>query len=238
MNRHSQNLKLLFVIRSCLVTIMLFPFLFFFSCSEMKFGLYLESHKFPPWQNEYIQYNQLKYFLKDTQLSKGWSTEAEYYFMETLVTREFIKIQHFVQLKVNQIHTLIQQQDRDILRKADDLVHFIQLNSVGFQKILKKHDKWTGISQAQRCQAICQQLQVYAEQLNQMKQPFSQTWINKKYWIHPDHLAEVESILLFHLPSGDNQIVQSIYFDNCNNFQYYTDMIEKKDPADIIRARW
>lgn len=206
----------------------------------MKFGQYLESHKFPPWQNEYVQYNQLKYFLKDTQLSKGWTSEDERYFIETLVAREYNKVQHFIQLKINQIHALIQNQDRDILRKVDDLVHFIQLNSVGFQKILKKHDKWTGISQEQRYHTMYQQLNVYIDQLNQMKQPFSQTWITKKYWIHPDNLTEVEAILLFHLPTitGGNKIVQSIYFDNLDNFHLYTDLLERKDPADIVRARW
>lgn len=206
----------------------------------MKFGQYLIQHQFQPWQNEYLNYNNLKHFLKERQQSlMGWTQQDEVYFSENLIVTELDKVNGFIYLKIKQVGIDAQ--------KVQDLIDYINLNDVGFYKILKKHDKWTGIDllTSIRFQGIHQQFQSFITQLSQLnitssskvQEELGRT-TTTKYWVHLDNLTEVQAILLFHLPATSTNIINAVYFDHPTSFTLYSELLERHEQAEIIRARW
>lgn len=213
----------------------------------MKFGLYLEENKFPPWKNEYIQYNGLKCFLKERQLQQndGWTQEDETYFAETLIVNELDKVNGFIYMKTKQVGS--------DPKRISDLIKFIQINDIGFYKILKKHDKWTGISllNSIRFRDIHHQFQSMMDRLQQQinfllrkestkelveEEPVTTT--TTKFWVHSDNLTEVQAILMFHLPPISQTLINTVYFDDPQQFTLYSNLLERNQKAEIIRARW
>ncbi|GAA5808419.1 hypothetical protein MFLAVUS_001810 [Mucor flavus] len=210
----------------------------------MKFGQHLHQNQFSPWKNEYINYDQLKHFLKERQLcASGWTGADEHYFSKTLLVTELDKVNGF-------IHQKMKQAGADD-RKVADLIQFININDIGFYKILKKHDKWTGFSLLVRYDDIHLQFQSLIQQLDSIKRKESLkelvhntdsnsklvTTTTTKYWVHVDNLAEVQAILLFHLPAFSD-IINTVYFDNATSFILYSDLLERNEEAELIRARW
>ncbi|PHZ14730.1 uncharacterized protein RHIMIDRAFT_276042 [Rhizopus microsporus ATCC 52813] len=107
----------------------------------MKFGLHLSQHIYLPWKHQYINYDELKYFLKDRQLTGGgWTFEDEIYFNKQLIDKQFEKVNCFIETKINHLS----------LEEVRPLLDFIHLNTIGFKKILKKHDKWTEFTLAHK----------------------------------------------------------------------------------------
>lgn len=195
----------------------------------MKFGQHLLDNQFQPWKNEYIQYNYLKQYLKSAQLSAtGWTNNDEKYFTD-LIDKEFYKVKQFIVFKINQIAEDMKPE------RANDLIKFVQINTTGFQKIIKKHDKWTDTCLDQQLADIVKQLDEFIVQLS-LQQHWTTT---RKYWVHPDNLTQVEAILLFNLPmKQDNEMTNTIYFDDSNKFSSYSDLLEQNDLAKVMRARW
>lgn len=218
----------------------------------MKFGQYLEQHKFPPWKNEYIQYNQLKYFLKEQQFQpNGWTTQDESYFSDKLLINELNKVNGFIHLKTKQIRSIMQQEsEQDIRQKINDLIDFIQMNSIGFQKILKKHDKhtYTNLQSSVRFRDIPVQFDSHITNLNEILYSYpkiieiskapAEKVTTTKYWVHPDNLTEVQALLLFYMPVINNNVSSTIYFDNPNQFPLYSNVLERNESAETIRAKW
>ncbi|KAL9544654.1 hypothetical protein MBANPS3_007505 [Mucor bainieri] len=226
----------------------------------MKFGQYLEQHAFPPWRNEYIQYNQLKYFLKEQQQynpNGGWTVQNETYFAEKLMIDELNKVNGFIYLKTKQIRSIMQQEsEQEIRQKITDLIQFVRLNATGFQKILKKHDKHThfNLQSSIRFRDVSSQFSAHEANLNEIlysypaiteiasapaspPQPALEKVITTKYWVHPDNVTEVQALLLFYLPSHDNTS-STVYFDNPRQFPLYSNVLERNESAETIRAKW
>lgn len=218
----------------------------------MKFGQYLEQHEFLPWKNEYIQYNELKYFLKEQQFQpNGWTIQDESYFSDKLLIDELNKVNGFIHLKIKQIRSIMQHEsEQDIRQKVNDLIDFIQINSIGFQKILKKHDKHTctDLQSSIRFRDIPVQFDSHVTNLNEILYSYpkiieiTKTPIKKvtttKYWVHPDNLTEVQALLLFYMPIIDNNVSSTIYFDNPNQFPLYSNVLERNESAETIQAKW
>lgn len=113
----------------------------------------------------------------------------------------------------------------EILFDVNDLCKFTRINYVAFQKILKKHDKWTGkhtrhdmLGLFQKYELDNQRFDVVIVRISSLHDACrlrgSQRTGNSssgddqntferattKYWIHPDNITEVKAIILFHLP--------------------------------------
>ncbi|KAI9269155.1 VTC domain-containing protein [Phascolomyces articulosus] len=219
----------------------------------MKYGLELQENIFPPWRLSYVAYDVLKQELKSRQLDHGWTQQDENDFIH-LLDNELTKVYDFINAKLSEIdarilycertiHTLhnnpTMQTDAsygimdealtEILFDVNDLSKFTRVNFVAIQKILKKHDRWTGLDLKQ---AFVQKLRdkpldnqrfdvaiVYISALhdlcrnrgNKGSNP-NKTGINAdgdqnaferataKYWIHPDNITEVKAIIMLHLP--------------------------------------
>jgi SPX domain protein involved in polyphosphate accumulation/uncharacterized membrane protein YidH (DUF202 family) len=70
-----------------------------------------------------------------------------------------------------------------------------------------------------------------------------------KFWIHPDNLLEVKTVILRRLPAlvyskqsardldGQDQALTSLYFDN-SRFELYTKKVESEVEAASLRLRW
>jgi SPX domain protein involved in polyphosphate accumulation len=68
-----------------------------------------------------------------------------------------------------------------------------------------------------------------------------------KYWIHPDNVTEVKSIIMLHLPifvfnqgkrfEPSDSAVSSVYLDN-ENFDLYTGNLQRDDSSQGVRFRW
>ncbi|KAK3192418.1 Phosphate metabolism transcription protein [Lecanicillium sp. MT-2017a] len=71
-----------------------------------------------------------------------------------------------------------------------------------------------------------------------------------KFWVHPDNLLEVKTLILRHLPSlvysrqaakeldgTDSPAVTSLYLDN-KKFELYSEKVDRQSAAESLRLRW
>ncbi|KAH8550667.1 VTC domain-containing protein [Umbelopsis sp. PMI_123] len=209
----------------------------------MKFGEELKDNIFPPWRLEYLAYDTIKYDLKARQMDHSWNTEDEAHFLRTLEF-ELTKVDDFVSRKLREIDSRISYCERilnnaqapsifdamddtvtEILFDVNDLTKFTRYNYLGFQKLLKKHDKYTGGNMRQqfvpkfqakpldkqrfdivivRISALHDLCQLKGEaRTGNAAAGGDQIAFERataKYWIHPDNITEVKAIILFHLP--------------------------------------
>lgn len=215
----------------------------------MKYGLELQENIFPPWRLSYVAYDILKQELKTRQLDHGWTNRDESDFVH-LLDNELSKVYDFVNAKLAEIDARILYCERtiqtlqknpgmnsdqnysimdealtDILFDVNDLSKFTRVNFTAIQKILKKHDRWTGldlkktyVSKLREKPLDKQRFDVaivYISALhdicrNRGKQSPGNSAsggdqnaferATAKYWIHPDNITEVKAIIMLHLP--------------------------------------
>ncbi|CAO3597934.1 unnamed protein product [Absidia cylindrospora] len=160
----------------------------------------------------------------------------------------------------------------EVLFDVNNLAKFTRLNYIGFQKIIKKHDKWTHMNLQQgfvpqlRSKPLDKQrfdvAIVFISSLHDICQLKGQPRTGNaaaggdqsaferataKYWIHPDNITEVKSIIMLHLPvlifndnkpfEQDDAAISSVYFDN-PDFDLYTGRLQRDEGAEAIRFRW
>ncbi|KAI7904518.1 VTC domain-containing protein [Cokeromyces recurvatus] len=215
----------------------------------MKYGLELQDNIFPPWRLSYVAYDILKQELKTRQLDHGWTQKDESDFVH-LLDNELSKVYDFINAKLAEIDARILYCERtiqtlqknptmnsdanysimdealtDILFDVNDLSKFTRINFTAIQKILKKHDRWTGLDLKQTYVAKLREKPldkqrfdvaiVYISALhdicrNRGKQSPGNNSAGgdqnaferatAKYWIHPDNITEVKAIIMLHLP--------------------------------------
>ncbi|KAI9028952.1 VTC domain-containing protein [Phycomyces nitens] len=160
----------------------------------------------------------------------------------------------------------------ETLFDLNDLAKFIRLNYNGFRKIIKKHDRWAPIKlengfvpQLRAKPLDTQQLDVPIVYISNLKDICNRRGkprtgntaaggdqldferATSKYWIHPDNINEVKSIIMLHLPvlifdsektfEPEDSAISSIYFDS-PEFDLYTGRLQRDDGAEAIRLRW
>lgn len=256
----------------------------------MKFGDQLSTKIYEPWRSSYLQYNQLKVELKRRQLERGWTSLDETEFSQKIES-ELSKVYQFINRGLTELVNRTQSAElslstgknfdaiadslTEILFDANDLAKFHQLNVTGFDKIIKKHDRWTHIdlrshyhhhlSHTWPLDKLSLQFDVLIVKISELHdvchlhglprsqqhaQGADQTAFERatgKYWIHPDNITEVKSIILFHLPvhvfnqkkkyEESDMAVSSVYFDN-PQFDLYDERLNRNDGAESIRLRW
>ncbi|KAL7808359.1 SPX domain-containing protein [Trichoderma aethiopicum] len=75
-------------------------------------------------------------------------------------------------------------------------------------------------------------------------------YIAHKFWVHPDNLLEVKTLILRRLPAlvyseqsakeldgSDSPSITSLYFDNAK-FEVYSEKVEQKSEVSSLRLRW
>jgi len=147
------------------------------------------------------------------------------------------------------------------------LEKFVNLNFMGFHKILKKHDrhlptpckpfyigrlhnqKWV---KGDHSGIIVQMSRIYSklradvipEEIETAKQDFVRT--TTKYWVRTEDISRVKYIILQHLPvflqktsagDSDSQLTNSIYLDN-SSMELYHGRLDKTPGAIALRLRW
>ncbi|KAI8996801.1 VTC domain-containing protein [Pilobolus umbonatus] len=216
----------------------------------MKFSAELNSQTHEPWRESYIQYRKLSSYLRKQK--PGWNNQAEMEFT-ALIENELKKIYAFIESKNEGLIRRIDHADRllqnyqsqnttdsasfekvadklaEILIDVDDLSKFHEINQLGFQKIIERHDGRTGfdlktvyltqlldtypmhklrfdvlIVRISSMYELCK-CQGNVDSLNkgECSKGGDQTAFEratKKYWIHPKHIIEVKAIILLHLP--------------------------------------
>ncbi|KAJ4134630.1 Phosphate metabolism transcription protein [Fusarium equiseti] len=104
--------------------------------------------------------------------------------------------------------------------------------------------------------AIRQQLEENGEQLppldleSQGETHNGERYTAHKFWVHPDNLLEVKTVILRHLPAlvyseqsakeldgSDSPSITSLYFDN-KKFELYGEKVDRKSEATSLRLRW
>ncbi|KAI9313256.1 VTC domain-containing protein [Dichotomocladium elegans] len=270
----------------------------------MKFGNHLSENILTPWRFEYIQYTPLKRELKSRQLDHPWNAEDEDWFSQTL-SYELTKVLRFIGQKYQELDCRLHYCEQTLrnastywsvdghyasikdglveaLYTLNDMDRFVILNRTGFQKMIKKHDKWTRLSSYdkystfdadfQHKQKLLDGLFVKLSQLLDVCRPrppittllddgkhrsladddndddagaFERA--TEKYWVHPEHIAEVKAILLLNLPvlrykadtpyDPTESAISSVYFDN-KTFDLYTERLQRSEGAEAIRLRW
>ncbi|RCH89827.1 vacuolar transporter chaperone [Rhizopus azygosporus] len=266
----------------------------------MKFAEHLQQEIFPPWKLSYISYDVLKNDLKSRQLDHTWNQQDEQEFVRKL-DNELEKVYDFVTAKLGEVEARISYCERtiqtfinnpswssdqnwtimedaltEVLFDVNDLAKFTRLNYIGFQKILKKHDKYTGLDLQHeyipklRAKPLDKQrfdvaIVFISALLDLCKQrgkrpksatsPFNENNVQRlndddttaKYWVHPDNITEVKSIIMLHLPvfiqnsdkryEPSDAAVSNIYLDN-QEFGLYTSVLQRDEGAEAIRFKW
>ncbi|KAJ1985490.1 hypothetical protein H4R33_004012 [Dimargaris cristalligena] len=129
----------------------------------MKFGQQLKENMFQDWRFYYLDYDQLKKFIKG-RINDGFTERDERTFVEML-ERELQKVYSFHEVKVGETKRHVEYCQRklgklqndpethdedyhdiedeinQIIQEFNQLSHFTRLNYSGFIKIVKKHDK-------------------------------------------------------------------------------------------------
>ncbi|KAF5019063.1 hypothetical protein F66182_8955 [Fusarium sp. NRRL 66182] len=104
--------------------------------------------------------------------------------------------------------------------------------------------------------AIRQQLEEGGEQLppldleSQGETHNGERYTAHKFWVHPDNLLEVKTVILRHLPAlvyseqsakeldgSDSPSITSLYFDN-KQFELYGEKVNRQSEATSLRLRW
>lgn len=214
----------------------------------MKYGLELQENVFGPWRLSYVAYDVLKQELKTRQLDHGWTERDEHDFVQ-LLDNELAKVYEFINAKLSEIdarilycertiqtlhqnpsmqsdasYALMDEALTEILFDVNDLSRFTRVNFTAIQKILKKHDRWTGLDLKQEYVAKLRDKPldkqrfdvaiVYISALHDICRHRGQKSDAKplggdqnaferataKYWIHPDNITEVKAIIMLHLP--------------------------------------
>lgn len=264
----------------------------------MKFGEHLQQEIFPPWRLSYISYDVLKKELKSRQLDHKWNGDDEDEFVKKL-ENELEKVYDFVSAKLGEVEARISYCERtiqtfinnptwssdqnwtimddaltEVLFDVNDLAKFTRLNYIGFQKIIKKHDKWTGLQLKQdfipqlrskpldkqrfdvaivfisALHDLCRQRGKPRTAVNNSSNDSTSSSPDKgtvKYWIHPDNITEVKSIIMLHLPvsihnkekryEASDSAISGVYVDN-EEFGLYTSLLQRDEGAEAIRFKW
>ncbi|CEJ00270.1 hypothetical protein RMCBS344292_14331 [Rhizopus microsporus] len=152
----------------------------------------------------------------------GWTFEDEIYFNKQLVDKQFEKVNFFIETKINHLS----------LEEVRPLLDFIHLNTIGFKKILKKHDKWTEFTLAHKYNRY------WDNYITMLQDKLDIVYHLRTFWVHKDHLNELEAILLFRSPKQEIDPVQFVYYDQLPSFQVYMDFLKKKEPTELIKMTW
>lgn len=170
------------------------------------------------------------------------------------------------------VYTSMENALTELLIDLDELSRFTLLNFKAIGIIIEEHDRLTNINRHQlfvdiaRSKSLDRQrfdvdlvrLSILLDLCRQRGQPHAgqadagakQTAFERataKYWVHPDNVAEVKSVLLFHLPilvfnpnkaiEATDSAISSVYLDNAN-FSLYHGRLERDEGAEAIRLRW
>eukprot|EP00127_Corallochytrium_limacisporum_P006565 Clim_evm37s230 gene=Clim_evmTU37s230 len=262
----------------------------------MKFGKELERTKVDGWEWYYIDYADLKRFLKHKMVeAPGGQTfmykEAEFYDM---LVQNLDRVSYFSFLKYDEILSAIANMEEtidniltaehdvraalfrrleslipeleDITEAVNKLDRFNRTNFTGFYKILKKHDKQTGVSLRYAFQQEMDKRPFFKFRFDDMIAEISKlyqkikagdddaTWVpgtsfvrkTTKYWVHADNLTKVKLAIMKHLPvlrfqeDPDTPFephITSIYYDN-EDLDLYHGRMRKDEGAEAIRLRW
>lgn len=264
----------------------------------MKFGEHLQQEIFPPWRLSYISYDVFKKVLKSKQLDHTWNGDDEDEFVKKL-ENELEKVYDFISAKLGEVEARISYCERtiqtfiknptwssdqnwatmddaltEVLFDVNDLAKFTRLNYIGFQKIIKKHDKWTGLQlredfipqlrsrplDKQRFDVAIVFISALHDLCRQHGKPrptnsvgdvdfqnsYNELGISK-YWVHPDNITEVKSIIMLHLPvsiynkdkryESSDSAISSVYLDN-EEFSLYTGILQRDEGNEAIRLKW
>ncbi|GCE98578.1 vacuolar transporter chaperone [Zygosaccharomyces mellis] len=220
----------------------------------MKFGEQLQNSLIRQYSYYYITYDDLKKELEQNLQETGgtWSQQLETGFLESLEVEldkvyTFSKVKHGevvrrvkdaqkqVQTTVRMLNSnsppsemdfdAIEEGLSDIIADVHDLAKFCRLNYIGFQKIIKKHDKKTGYILKPVFQVRLDSKPFFKENYDDLVQKLSQLYDvtrtrgnpvrgdnsagggqqnfvrqTTKYWVHPDNIMELKLIILKHLP--------------------------------------
>lgn len=224
-------------------------------------------------------------------IDKAYSemTQEQFY---SFLEQEMRKIEQFTKKMVREIRDVLKSVENDlrswipggkeankneaeVLRvkvdKAADeflkLEKYVNLNFLGFHKILKKHDRrlpnpckafyisrlhdqnWV---RGDYSDVIVMLSRVYSairgdaevKEKESEKQDFCRS--TTKYWVHTENISRVKYIILQHLPvflqksmegETDSQLVNSVYLDN-RAMELYHGRLDKTPGAIALRFRW
>ncbi|KAH3680774.1 hypothetical protein WICMUC_000125 [Wickerhamomyces mucosus] len=128
----------------------------------MLFGVRLANEIYPPWKDNYINYERLKKLLKESAIDDQKYNDYDENQFVTQLDEELKKVYSFQSKEYEQLTKRVQaldeyvteniskptinwpkfQSDLDnLLSESRELDHFARLNFTGFQKIIKKHDR-------------------------------------------------------------------------------------------------
>ncbi|KIV98377.1 uncharacterized protein PV09_09789 [Verruconis gallopava] len=167
-----------------------------------------------------------------------------------------------------------------ITKETNELEKYSRINYTGFLKACKKHDRKRGNAYRVRplLQVRLAALPFYKEDYSPLlyrlsamysfvrqrlegrthkgmsfveEYPGADSYVSYKFWVHPDNLLEVKTIILRRLPvlvynpqtskiaqgNEPDPTVTSIYFDN-SKFSLYMKKTTHQPPADSLRLRW
>ncbi|KAI9274173.1 VTC domain-containing protein [Sporodiniella umbellata] len=218
----------------------------------MKYGQELKKSMVANWKSSYVSYNALKRELKVGLSNHGWTQQHEKDFV-CLIDDEIAKVSEFINSKFADVDTRILYCEstiqaiganlatvpdykmtkdalEEIMTELKNISNFMHTNYISLHKILKKHDKQTGIllkpifiekmKRAPLDRQILDSAIVYASALLNIcyvhckRDSFGSVFEDRQqknhkaissFWVHPDNIEEVTAAIVLHLSVPENE---------------------------------
>lgn len=215
----------------------------------------------------------------DSELEKVYSFQTKTYeSLSDKITEIEKKVNQVESFKVEDAKTL-EAEVEEILEAAKELDKFSRLNFTGFTKIVKKHDRLHVKYQVKpllqvRLSALPFHSEDYSPLLYRLSILYTflgenfgsnstpaglssvaagdnTDYTTYKFWVHPENVMEVKTLILRHLPllvfgsnsgsRGSQQhadpTITALYFDN-PSLELYDAKLQKNDVSPSLRLRW
>jgi len=251
----------------------------------MKFGNSLLYQLKPEWKESYIHYIDLKLYLKN---KVPFGDEEEEYF-KNKIQEDLQMVRNFTDSKYNELTDIVRSCEKKIedLPQSEDtdyseineqlsvatndileLDKYIRLNSLGFSKILKKHDKLTNYKIKMN---YVEELKGFPFNMNfndliiKLSKLFAITNVDpfknaknnnntgtehfvrstSKYWVHKNNITAVKCSILKHLPvniynskTGRFNPGITSIYFDNSDFDLYVGRLKLLKGAEAFRIRW
>jgi len=223
---------------------------------------------------------------RTTTPSPRVATQEDFY---SLLEKEMAKIEGFTRTQVKQVRVKLSEVETQLSRSGGGvataehdamltkvgeagelflrLEKYVNLNFMGFHKILKKHDRrlpnpckafYVGRLYEQSwvrgdfSDVFVKISQLYSslrgDDDSRAEENSRQDFVRstRKYWVHTEDISQVKYIVLQHLPvllqksmggETDSQLVNSVYIDNYA-MELYHGRLDKTPGAIALRFRW
>lgn len=191
----------------------------------MRFQKYLKRNIYPPYKYNYLDYNKMRSFIKETKFDEDKEKE-----FVLLLDANIDRVFGFVNSKHKELvrrldssskkdkSTDSNEKIKEITEEMKNFSEFIRVNTIGFKKIISRHNKHTGFELDSDYKTMLKERVKDIKNLDELiykaskislksqktkkKKESNNSFIRKtdKYWVHKENVIPLKFQVLQNLP--------------------------------------